>query len=148
MVEELAELQVHAYALTLHSRFISGDFLLTSRGVITGLQEEGVLFLPFEQRMTRDMKKMRERRSARRSAASHSSKSTGAGLIDEARRTDSSYSRVDLLGNGPADAPWAGDVEMAVLSAHDDADLAAKLAAVASTPPKAGKLKRSNSIVF
>lgn len=39
-----------------------------------------MLFLPFEQRMTRDMKAMRERRAARRSLASQSGKSSLSGL--------------------------------------------------------------------
>lgn len=53
---------------------------LTQRGLAMVWQDEGVLFLPFEQRMTRDMKAMRERRAARRSTASLSAKSTLARL--------------------------------------------------------------------
>ena len=37
------------------------------------VQEEGVLFLPFEQRMTRDIQQWRERRSARRGKGSGTS---------------------------------------------------------------------------
>lgn len=43
------------------------------------VQEEGVLFLPFEQRMTRDINSFRERRQARREMAATSGKSSRAG---------------------------------------------------------------------
>ena len=64
------------------------------------MQEEGVLFLPFEQRMTRDIKQWREKRSARRGKASGTS--SLAPTI-----SDASTSKANLLQDlpsGPSDA--------------------------------------------
>ena len=67
---------------------------------VRALQEEGVLFLPFEQRMTRDIQQWRERRSARRGK--------GSGMSSAAPTVrDASASKASLLRDlpsGPSDA--------------------------------------------
>ena len=60
-------------------------------------QEEGVLFLPFEQRMTRDIQQWRDRRSARRGKGSGAS--AAAPTI-----SDASASRASLLQDLPSGA--------------------------------------------
>jgi len=73
-------------------------------------------------------------------------------LCKQARKFAAGRGRADsgsgpLLADGPVQqAP--GEVEMAMLPAHDGADLAAELAAVATAPPRPVTMKRSNSIVF
>ncbi len=69
----------------------------------------------------------------------------GACCAGVTERVDSG--RASLLDNGPVQSVGGG-VEMALLAAPGDAELAAELAAVATSAPKPGKLKRSNSIMF
>lgn len=63
------------------------------------VQEEGVLFLPFEQRMTRDIQQRRERRAIRRTA-----KSTDAKSLETTESDVSKASLMDDLPSGPSDA--------------------------------------------
>lgn len=73
-------------------------------------------------------------------------------LCRQARIIAAGHERADsgsgpLLADGPVQqAPV--EMEMAMLPAHDGADLAAELAGVATAPPRPVTMKRSNSIVF
>ena len=64
------------------------------------VQEEGVLFLPFEQRTTRDIQQWRERRWARRGKGSGTS--SAAPTVSDASASKASL--LQDLPSGPSDA--------------------------------------------
>ncbi|CAL5228655.1 g11824 [Coccomyxa viridis] len=114
------------------------------------LQEEGVLFLPFEQRMTRDMQQRRDRRTARRlkgvSAPSLGSSGSeawpGSGLGSDTSKA----SLLQDIPSGPSDAlGLQGEVEMIPQSKMIYAD---ELEHLDAAPKRQRGMVRSNSIVF
>ncbi|CAK0782529.1 hypothetical protein CVIRNUC_005747 [Coccomyxa viridis] len=109
------------------------------------LQEEGVLFLPFEQRMTRDIQQWRERRSARRG------KGSGTSSV-KPTISDASTSKASLLQDlpsGPSDAAALGKtVELVPQTAVSSADMKAELAWLDTAPKRQPAMSRSKSIVF